>query len=267
MNQFLRIAWAFFVRDAQNAVSYRFAFVFGQARSLAQTIALWLPAQLVGQSPLFEDDGGFLAYSITGGAMLSLFMASYGGFASSISAERGVGTLESIFVTRAPLPALLLGGAAWSFFRSMIEVGVNLLVASLVFDLEFRGSLLVALPIVLLTNITFIALGFYSAAFTVLFKRGDPFRVLVGGASALFGGVFYPSDVLPSVFGWLGECLPITHGARALRGVVLRGEPLSTFVHELTVLTIFGLVLLPLGVFLFSWAVRRAKLEGTLFHY
>lgn len=267
MNALFNSARAFFIRDAQNALSYKFGFVFGLVKSLVQTVALWLPAQLVGENPIFDDDGGFLAYSVTGSAMLAFFMASYGGFASSISAERGVGTLESVLVTRAPLSALLLGGSTWSLIHSLIDAALTLLTAYLLFDIEFRGSVFDLVPIILLTNLSFVALGFLSAAFTVLFRRGDPFRIFVGGASVLLGGVFYPTSVLPSMISWIGELLPITHGARALRAIALRGESLWDSGFEVLVLLGFNVILLPLGLFAFYRAVERSKLEGTLFQY
>jgi ABC-2 type transport system permease protein len=123
------------------------------------------------------------------------------------------------------------------------------------------------IPVIVLTNLTFVALGFFSAAFTILFQRGDPFRLLVGGASVLLGGVFYPTDLLPSWIGWVGNLLPITHGARTLRGILLRGETIWQYEFEVWLLIAFNLVLLPLGLYAFYWAVRRARLDGTLFQY
>lgn len=267
MRELINCARAFFIRDAQNSISYRFAFVFEQITSIVQVLALWLPAQLVGQNELFADDGGFLAYSVVGAAMLGFFMASYGGFSTSISSERSVGTLESVFATRAPLSGLLLGGSTWTLLRSLIDVGLTLAAASLLFGIRFRGSIEQMLPVIILTNLTFIALGFFSAAFTILFQRGDPFRVLVGGASILLGGVFYPTEVLPGAISWVGELLPITHGARALRGIALRGETLFQHSFEVSVLLAFNVVLLPSGIYAFYKAVKRARLDGTLFHY
>jgi len=267
MKQLFHCARAFFIRDAQNAVSYRFAFVYGQLTSIARTLLLWLPAQLVGNNPIFNQHGGFLAYSVTGSVMMGLFMASYGGFASAISSERGVGTLESVFATRAPLSGLLLGGSAWIVVQSLVEATLTLAAAFLIFGIKLHGSLLSALPIIILTNLTFVAFGFFSAAFTVLFKRGDPFRLVVGAASALLGGVFYPADVLPRFISWIGELLPITHGARALRAIVLQGQSLGLQVKELMILAGFCGVLFPLGVWAFYRSVQLAKLDGTLYQY
>lgn len=267
MNETLRCAWAFFIRDAQNSMSYRFSFIFGLVMVVARTLVMWLPAQLVGDNPIFADSGGFLAFSLTGSAMMGFFMASYGGFASAIRSEQHVGTLESVLVTRAPLSALLLGASLWSVAQALLDVTITLTAAVLIFSVQFRGSVFALIPIVLLTNLTFVAFGFFSAAFAMVFKRGDPFRMIVGGASLLFGGVFYPTTVLPKSVRWISELLPITHGGRALRGVALHGDPLSSHTFEIAVLALFALVSLPLGIFVFSQAVHRTKLDGTLLQY
>jgi ABC-2 type transport system permease protein len=267
MKAIFHCARAFFIRDAQNSLSYRFAFVYGQVTSIARTLLLWLPAQLVGDNPIFKEHGGFLAYSVTGSVMMGLFMASYGGFATAISAERGVGTLESVFATRAPLSGLLLGGSAWTIIQSLLDIALTLGAAFLIFGIKFQGSLITALPVIILTNLTFVAFGFFSAAFTILFKRGDPFRLVVGAASAFLGGVFYPADILPKFISWTGELLPITHGARALRGIVLQGQSLGAQSTELLILTAFCAVLFPAGVWAFYRSVHLAKLDGTLYQY
>jgi|SRR6188768_1255733 len=267
MKELLNCARAFFIRDAQNALSYRFAFVYGQVVSMARTLVLWLPAQLVGDNPIFKDQGGFLAYSVTGSVMLGLFMASYGGFATSIGSERRIGTLEPVFATGAPLSGLLLGGSTWTFAHSLLDVVLNLGIATWIFGLKLQGSILSILPIVVLTSLTFVAFGLFSAAFTVLFKQGDPFRMIIGAGSALFGGVFYPSEVLPKFVSWIGPFLPITYGARAMRGVILRGDSLMQHWSDLFVLILFCGALLPLGIGAFYYAVRRAKLDGTLYQY
>jgi ABC-2 type transport system permease protein len=144
---------------------------------------------------------------------------------------------------------------------------VTLGAGALIFGLKFAGNPLAALLVVALTTLSFAAVGILSAAFTVVFKRGDPFRVLVGGASFLIGGVIYPVEILPDWIGAVAELLPITHGARALRGLLLDGRDLSGFGSELAVLAAFALVGIPLAIFAFARAVRWAKREGSLLQY
>ena len=110
-------------------------------------------------------------------------------------------------------------------------------------------------------------IGIVSAGFLLVFKRGDPLTPLVGSLSALLGGVYFPLAVLP---GWLQSVsffLPFTHALEGLRQAVLNGRSLSELGTQVAVLGIFALVLLPVSLAVFSYAVRQAKRLGTLSQY
>ena len=73
--------------------------------------------------------------------------------------------------------------------------------------------------------------------------------------------------VLP---GWLraaGRLLPLTHALEALRLALLSGAPLRALYPSLVALGLFAGVLTPAGVVLFVYALRRARVDGSLTHY
>ena len=267
MTELLRCALAFFLRDAALAVSYPVAFTLGLLGKAARVLALWLPAQLLADSSLFAERGGFLAFAVIGTSVMGVFMASYGGFASAVRGEQAMGTLESVLMTPATLPAVVLGSNLWTFVNALFDALVTLVTGVWVFGIELPGDKLSALLILLLTNLGFGAIGILSAAFAVIFKKGDPFRVFVGGASFLIGGVVYPTEILPKWTQLIAEVLPVTHGVRALRGVLLEGRSLGAFSSDVAFLGAFALVGIPASVLCFSFAVRQAKRDGTLLQY
>jgi ABC-2 type transport system permease protein len=243
------------------------AFAMTWLGTIARVAVLWLPAQLLRDSRLFAEQGGFLAFAVVGTSIMGFFMASYGGFAGAIRNEQAMGTLEAVLMTPATLTSVVLGSNSWNMLSAMVDALLMLGVGALLFGLEFHGSLAAALLIVVLTNLSFAAFGILSAAFTIVFKRGDPFRVVVGGASFLLGGVVYPIEILPGWIQGLSQLLPVTHGVRALREILLQGQPLATLSTEVAILCAFAAVGLPLSVTCFGMAVRRAKRDGTLLQY
>jgi hypothetical protein len=52
-----------------------------------------------------------------------------------------------------------------------------------------------------------------------------------------------------------------------MRRALLEGAPLRSVAHELGILAIFALILVPSSLLFFSWTLRRARLEGTLSFY
>jgi ABC-2 type transport system permease protein len=126
------------------------------------------------------------------------------------------------------------------------------------------GSLFLVLPLVLLT---FVGLGLVSAAGTMITRRTNPLGVVLGSASIFLSGVFYPVTVLPVWLQSAGQLLPLTHALNALRMALLAGAPPSDLASSLGLLAAFAGILGPAGVGLFAYALRRARVDGSLAHY
>jgi len=118
-----------------------------------------------------------------------------------------------------------------------------------------------------LTTLVLAAIGILSASFAVVFKRGDPFALILGTGSALFSGVFFPIEMLGTNLQNVSQILPTTYGVSAIRRVLISGAGLREVQGQITTLCIFLVVLLPFSMWVFSRAVRRAKREGSLIQY
>jgi ABC-2 type transport system permease protein len=113
----------------------------------------------------------------------------------------------------------------------------------------------------------FVGLGLLTAAGTMLTRRSNPVALVLGAASVFLSGVLYPVSVLP---GWLqsvGRFLPLTHALEALRRALLTGASPAELIPSLGVLALFGCLLTPAGLGLFVYALRRARVDGSLTHY
>src|SRR5919112_2065928 len=53
------------------------------------------------------------------------------------------------------------------------------------FGVEYKGSFLLAVLILLLTTLVLASIGILSASFAMVFKRGDPLGMIIGTGSAL----------------------------------------------------------------------------------
>ena len=103
-----------------------------------------------------------------------------------------------------------------------------------------------------------------STSYLLLFKRGNPARWLIAGASGLLGGMMYPVSVLPLPLQWMARLLPVTFSLEGMRQALLAGASLAQL--RPGALLLFAVILLPLSSALFVWALRRAKITGTLTH-
>jgi ABC-2 type transport system permease protein len=263
----LRVAWAFLVRDVTLATSYRFDFLIQLGQVVFPLLVLYLPAKLIGDFPSTREYGGFLPFSVIGVGMMNFFMGSYGSFAGSIRSEQGAGTLESVLMTPVSIPLLVVSSSAWAFVWSTFSALLFIGGGALLYGIALHGSLPLALLFVTLTTLVFASMGVLSASFVMVFKRGDPIGPLVSVMFFLLGGVIYPVKVLPGWLEAISGLLPITHAVRALRAILLQGQDFAAVSGDLLVLLIYAFALVPLSLFTFSMAVRRAIRDGTLLQF
>ena len=189
-------------------------------------------------------------------------------FSQSIRQGQVTGTLEAMLVTPTRLSTILISSSLWSFAFTSLDVVLYLLLGWLLFGVDLsRADWLAALVVQVLTIVTFSALGIISASFIMVFKQGNPLDIVLSIASSLLGGVYYPVTVLPAWLQPISALLPITYSLRAMRLAVLQGQGLAALAFDLLALAAFAVVLFPLSLLAFRWALRKARRDGSLTQY
>jgi ABC-2 type transport system permease protein len=162
---------------------------------------------------------------------------------------------------------IVIGSALYRFLWSLIRVAVYIGVGFLL-GASFPA---IDIPAVLLTLalsvVAFGAVGVLGASIILVLKAWDPVTALFSGLSWLLGGVLYPVASLPAIAQIAAWVLPITHALEAMRGALLRGAGISELAGPLSVLAGFALIVLPLSLFTFRWALRHLRVEGSMAHY
>ena len=205
----------------------------------------------------------YFAYAMVGNAFLAYVGTAIGGLSRRIGAEQSLGTLEVLVGTPTRRWVLMLAMAVWNTIYASAEVALFFLVGGVGFGVDLSRINWSALGAVLgLVVVVFNSLGLAEAGCLVLFKRGAVTAWALNGISALLGGVFFPVTVLPDWAQWVAELNPITHAVRSLQVVIFEDVPVSGVARELAVLALFAVLLVPLALGTWRWALRRAQLEG-----
>lgn len=270
----LRRIRAFIIRDFQLAISYRVEFFIKIIWILGITTTFFFISRIFGSFPLarYEQWQNPLAAWLTGMAMLNYFLVGFSALANSIRQEQMQGTLESVLLTPINVPTVVVSSSAWSYVEATFNSFLYLFFGWFFFNVEYKGSFLLALLFLILTTLVLACLGILSASFTMAFKRGDPFAILLGAGTALFSGVFFPKEMLQESLGKTGGQAisyinPSTHGLDGIRGVLIQGKSLSEVETSLITLLVFLIILLPFSLWVFTRAIKRAKREGSLIQY
>jgi len=268
-----RRIYAFIARDFRLFVSYRMQFFLRILSILTVVTTLFFISKIFAgfTDPRYSQWRDPLASWLTGLAVLNYFMTGFSSLANSIRQEQVQGTLESVLLTPINLPTIIVASSAWDFLETTFFSFLYLFFGRIFFNVHYRGSFFLALVFLLLTTLVLASLGILSASFAMVFKRGDPFGMFLGAGSALFSGVFFPTQLLRDYAGpKLGNVsliLPATYGLDGIRQVLIEGHGLMQVKDPLITLLIFLVLLLPFSLWVFGRAVRRAKREGSLIQY
>ncbi len=267
----LRQFGAILKKDWLVEYSYRLQFLLTVSGVFFQLATFFFVSKLVGPlvAPQLRAYGGdYFSFLAIGLAFGSYQWISLQTFSSSLREQQVMGTLEIMLASPIRPEALIIGSSLWSFLFATIEVLIYLVLGALVFGLNIQHiNVLSAVVVIIMTILAMSAFGILSASFIMVFKRGDPVAWAFGTVSELLGGVYYPIHILPDPLQYMANALPITHSLKAIRLAVLQGYSVGQLVHELGMLAIFAVVLLPISLLFFRKAIDIARRDGTLSQY
>lgn len=252
------------------ALSYRLNLLF----SVAGLVALLLPVYFVAQAlqPVaagsIQNEGrDYFGFLVVGLAVLTLMSTSLMALPGSIGGAISSGTLEAVLATPARLPAVLVGligyELSWSAIRAILMLAMG---AALGSAISLSGLPLAALAL-MLTLACYFGASLGLGSMILIFRTVGPLGSGLVAASALLGGVYYSTSVIPSWIQHLSVAMPLTYGLRAIRQALLAGAPLAVIQADLIPLAGLALGLLLLGGAAFLYGLRHARREGTLGQY
>lgn len=266
----IRTAWSFVKRDCLLATSYRAAFLSQLLVLFGGVSVLFYAGQAMGlsQSPLLKNYGGnYFAFLLVGVAFIDFLNVSLSTFNVSIRDSQMMGTLEMMLLSPVRVTSILIYSSLWSYLLALVRFIFILCVGAIFYGFQLENpNLLGASLILMLSILSFAALGILMAAFVMVFKKAD-ISVVMSLASIFLGGVIFPPDVLPAWLRPLSVLLPITHSVQGMREALMRGASLDQLMPQIMALALFGLILFPLGLSAFSFAVNWTKSTGTLGQY
>lgn len=264
-------ALAFLQRDLTSELSYHLAFFLQFFRVFFSIAVFYFIAQMLGETdiPQLRPYGGdYFSFVLIGIAFSGYLGVGLSSFSGSLRRAQTTGTLEAMLSTPTKLSTVVISSSLWSYLLTTFQVLVYLGVGGLFLGVDLSGSNIgAALLILVLTIISFSSLGILAASFIMVLKRGDPITWLFSAVSGLLGGMYYPIEILPEWLRVLSALLPVSYSLRGMRLALLEGASLKALSLDLLVLLAFSVVLVPLSLAAFRYAVDRAKIDGNLTHY
>ncbi len=233
---------------------------------LVYTVVNTLTIGLIGVGGPASGDDQAVLYLVIGALLWGFLSVLFNEVSHSVSWERWEGTIEYTFMAPVSRLSYLGGACLFAVIYGFIRTIIILTAASLFFDLSLGNANLWGAGIVLaVSSLSFVGLGLVAAVLPLMSpEKGAQATHIVQAFILLVSGVYYDVSVLPSWLGIFSRFSPATYTLRAARDAISAGVPTSNLMGEIGVLTLFGVILIPAGLLIFSLGERYALRTGKL---
>ena len=180
------------------------------------------------------------------GVMLTMTMIIITGLA--ITRERERGTMENLLSTPVHPGEVIVGKIVPYIMVGYVQMTLVLLAAKFLFNVPFVGSvpLLVALAFLFIVANLAVGITFSTIAKNQLQAVQMAFFFFL--PSLLLSGYMFPFRGMPGWAQAIGECLPLTHFLRVVRGILLKGNGIAECLPDLWPIALFVAVMLAIAV-------------------
>jgi ABC-2 type transport system permease protein len=205
------------------------------------------PGAAVKTTVLFNPDLDTSAVMVPGLAALILLFIGTVITSLGVVRERQSGTLEQLAVMPLKPADVFLGKIAPYFFVGAIDMTIVVVAGVLLFDVPFRGSVIVFGLGALL--FLFVALGLGVLISSVSQNQGQAIQLamLTLLPQIMLSGLIFPLSSMAAGVRWIGYVLPLTYFVQISRGVMLRAAPLDALWQPFAYLAVLGAVVFGLA--------------------
>jgi ABC-2 type transport system permease protein len=205
-------------------------------------------------------------YLLAGSMLWSYLSLVFMEVAYAVGWERWEGTIEYTFMAPVKRATHLLGICAFSVLYGLARTAVVVVVALFVFHVDLsHADLPAAAAVLAAATVPLIGLGILIAILPLLApEKGEQMSTALQGFFLLVSGVYYPVSVLPLPLQAAGAVSPLTYTLSGIRDALLHHRHLGALLPEIGLLVGMGALLIPMALWLFGRAERRAKRLGTL---
>jgi ABC-2 type transport system permease protein len=180
------------------------------------------------------------------GVMLTMTMIIITGLA--ITRERERGTMENLLSTPAHPGEVIVGKIVPYIVVGYVQVVLVLLAAKFLFGVPMLGSVPLLLVLVLLFIVANLAVGITFSTIAQNQLQAVQMAFFFFLPSLLLSGYMFPFRGMPDWAQAIGECLPLTHFLRVVRGILLKGNGLAECLPDLWPIALFLVIVLAVGI-------------------
>jgi ABC-2 type transport system permease protein len=168
--------------------------------------------------------------------------------AQNIAREKELGTLEQLNVTPITRGQFIAAKLMPFWALGMINLGIGLIIASWVFGVPMRGSLLLLFGSAAVYLVAALAIGLFISSLVDTQQQAMFVTFFVMNVYLLMSGLFTPIDSMAPWVRVVSEVNPVRHFVTISRAILIKGAGPADIARPLLTLAAFGVVTLALAV-------------------
>jgi ABC-2 type transport system permease protein len=217
-------------------------------KAAGQQSSVEITSQLV-----HEPGARYIDFVVPGLLGMNLMSSAIWGLGFSIVEARQKKLLKRLVASPMPRWQYLMSFLLSRLLLLVIEVGVFLGFARLVFGIPFRGPIWQLVLMCGLISVSFSALGLLIASRAKTMEAASGLMNLVMLPMWILSGVFFSASRFPNVLQPFIRALPLTAAIDALRGNMLQGYSIEHMMAPVAILLTWLLVSFAVSLRIFRW--------------
>ena len=168
--------------------------------------------------------------------------------ALSIVKEKEIGTMEQLFVTPLKPSELIVGKLIPFVLIGFIDVIFVITVGHFIFQVPFKGSVLLLFVLSLFYLLSTLGLGIFISTIVHTQEQSMIVTFLIVLTMNILSGVIFPIANMPQAIQYLTYLMPIRYFAIIVRGILLRGTGIEILWPQVLALILLSVITLVLSI-------------------
>jgi len=208
---------------------------------------MFYPGQVIGYKENIVP--GMLCYPL----LFSSMVVSTG----AIVYERERGTLKKIRASPIRPMSMLVGKTLAALFQTAISILIMAVLAAALLAPKLNWNVSLLAPIMFLGSMNGIALGLIISCIGRAPQEASNAATTIAIVLQFFIGMYFPIEYLPTFMQQIGQVIPMTYAAQALRDIMVRNATLNNLILPIATLAISTLILYGIGILLYKRWVEK----------
>lgn len=264
----MRVIASYMAKSGRLWYRFKISFVFTLI-SMFVAIAIWYFMSKF-MSADFTND--YFTFVLVGIVINQYVLVTLSTYLDSLKGLYWSNQLEFYLTSPARLRTFYIASLVWTYMYASINAILYFTIGVFVFraNLVFTTEALLIIPILFLLIIGLSGIGLISASmFLLADAKGEiePINWAISTLTLLVSGVVFPFEKFLEYFPplyYVAIALPQTWAIEGIRSILTEGAGLETALPILGILTVFAVILFPLGIAMFRMGIRKGEKVGSL---